>query len=308
MNLYFPRSYLQTLWPWTKSVEHILRYTQPRPFTGSHLALGSDYSGDHKGSGYRTYCYLIMDTDTSSDWPRLRSQVRRHFLPNGRRMSFKNLGDGHRQRALVPFLQSANTINGHLVALVVTKKLSNLSWRGLFDETTPKRLGLRGVWKERSFEAMFRSAQMFALMLSIWSRPWVDVTWITDQDEIVANDNRLDDAQQLAARLSAQFVPHHMGVFAMNSTVIDGDDRAFEDFVAVADLAAGMLSEIASSFVSRPGAPEYSISPTINLSHKTEIISDWFWWPHANLKRTCILIDAADSHQFKVTRITMKYV
>jgi hypothetical protein len=249
-----------------------------------------------------------MDTDTSSDWPRLRSQVRRHFLPNGRRMSFKNLGDSHRQRALVPFLQSANTINGHLVALVVTKKLSNLSWRGLFDETTPKRLGLRGVWKERSFEAMFRSAQMFALMLSIWSRPWVDITWITDQDEIVANDNRLDDAQQVAARLSAQFVPHHMGVFAMNSTAIDGDDRAFEDFVAVADLAAGMLSEIASSFVSRPGAPDYSISPTIKLSHKTEIISDWFWWPHANLKRTCILIDAAESHQFKVTRITMKYV
>jgi hypothetical protein len=174
MNLYFPRSYLQTLWPWTKSVERILRYAQPRPFTGSHLAIGSDYSGDHKGSSYRTYCYLIMDTDASSDWPRLRSQVRRHFLPNGRRMSFKNLGDSHRRRALVPFLQSADTINGHLVALVVTKKLSNLSWRGLFDETTPKRLGLRGVWKERSFEAMFRCAQMYALMLSIWSRPWVD--------------------------------------------------------------------------------------------------------------------------------------
>jgi hypothetical protein len=118
----------------------------------------------------------------------------------------------------------------------------------------------------------------------------------------------LDDAQQLAAKLSAQLVPHHMGVFAMNSTAIDGDDRAFEDFVAIADLAAGMLSEIASSFVSRPGAPDYSISPAINPSHKTEIISDWFWWPHANLKRTCILVDAAGPNQFKVTRITMKYV
>jgi three-Cys-motif partner protein len=167
MNIYLPRSYLQTLWPWTKSVERILRHTQPRPFSGSHLAVGSDYSGNHKGSSFNTYCYLIMDTDRSPAWPRLRGEVRRQFLPNGRRMSFKNLGDGHRQRALIPFLQSADSISGHLVALVVTKQLSNLSWRYAYDDTVPKQLGLRGTWKARPFEAMFRSAHMFALMLSI---------------------------------------------------------------------------------------------------------------------------------------------
>jgi hypothetical protein len=223
-------------------------------------------------------------------------------------MSFKNLGDSRRQQALVPFLQSADAINGHLVALVVAKKLSNLSWRGRFDETVPMRLGLHGAWKQSSFEAMFRSAQMFALMLGIWSRPWTNVTWISDQDEIVANDDRLDDAQQLAAKLNTQLVPHHMGKFAMNSTAVDGDDRAFEDFVAIPDLAAGMLSEIASSFVADPGNPDNYINSTTDLSHKTEIISDWFWWPHANLRRTCILVDAAGPHQFKVTQINMKYI
>lgn len=222
-------------------------------------------------------------------------------------MSFKSLGDGYRKQALIPFLQSADTINGHLVALVVTKKLANLSWRASFDGTVPMRFGLRGAWKKRPFESMFRSAQMFALMLSIWSRPWMDVTWISDQDEIVANDDRLDDAQQIAAKLSTQLVPHHLGVFAMNSTAIDGDDRSFEDLVAVPDLAAGMLSEIVSGFVSAPNAPEFSVSPTVNLSNKSEVIADWFWWPNANLKRTCVLIDAAGPHQFKVTRITMKY-
>lgn len=222
-------------------------------------------------------------------------------------MSFKSLGDGLRQRALVPFLQSADTIDGHLVALVVTKKLGNLSWRSSFDQTVPKRLGLHAVWKERSFEAMLRSALMFALMLGIWSRPWMDVTWISDQDEIVQNDDRLDDAQQLAAKLSTQFVPHHLGVFAMNSTAIDGDDRAFEDLVSVPDLAAGMLSEIASSFVRHSVASEYSISTRTELSRKTEILSDWFWWPHAALKRTCILVDAGKPDQFEVKRITMKY-
>jgi hypothetical protein len=307
MNIYLPRSYLETLWPWTKSVDRILGDAQPRPFAGDHLALASDYGGNHKSSGFHAYCYLIVDTGASFEWPRLRKQVRRQFLPDGRRMSFKNLGDGHRQRALVPFLQSADSICGHLVALVVTKQLANLSWRGVYDETAPKRLGLRGVWKKSSFEAMFRSAQMFALMLNVWSRPWMDVTWISDQDEIVANDDRLDDAQQLAARLSTQLVPHHLGVFSMNSTAIDDDSRAFEDLVAVPDLAAGMLSEVASGFVStHPLASEYSIKPAMHLSQKAEVISDWFWWPHANLKRTCIVIDKASEHQFKIMRVTMQ--
>jgi hypothetical protein len=143
-------------------------------------------------------------------------------------------------------------------------------------------------------------------MLSICSRPWIDVTWISDQDEIVANDDRLDDAQRLAAKLSTQLVPHHLGVFAMNSTAIDDHHRGFEDFVALPDLAAGMLSEIASGFINHPVASEHYVCSSVNVSDKAQIIADWFWWPHANLKRTCILIDTAGPQQFKVTRITMK--
>ena len=86
---------------------------------------------------------------------------------------------------------------------------------------------------------------MFAVFLSLWSRPRMNVTWITDEDEIVANDKRLDDIHQIAARLVSRYVPHNMGVFAMNSTTIDGKDRFFEDFVSISDLAAGMLSEVA---------------------------------------------------------------
>ena len=53
----------------------------------------------------------------------------------------------------------------------------------------------------------------------------MDVTWITDDDSIVANAGRLDDVHQFAARLSAVFVPHQLGVFAMN-TVSFGSEPA----------------------------------------------------------------------------------
>jgi hypothetical protein len=236
---------MQRLWPWTKNVERILRLAQPHPFAGRHLALGSDYSGDHKASRFRVYCYLVADTDASPQWPIRRQQVRRRYLPDGRRMAFKSLGDRYRQRALIPFLEAAETIHGHIVGLIVTKDFTNMAWRVAYSDDLPARFGLSGKWSETSFESMFRTAHMFAVFLSLWSRPRMNVTWITDEDEIVANDKRLDDIHQIAARLVSRYVPHNMGVFAMNSTTIDGKDRFFEDFVSISDLAAGMLSEVA---------------------------------------------------------------
>src|SRR5436190_530310 len=144
MALFIPRSYLRHLWPWTANVERILRFVQPRPFKGSHLAFGSDYSGDHRTSRFRVYCFLIVDTNASPDWPRQRRKVRQHFLPDGRRMSFKTLGDRLRQRALTPFLEAAETIEGHLVGVIVTKSINNISMRAGWTDDLPSTLGLQG--------------------------------------------------------------------------------------------------------------------------------------------------------------------
>jgi hypothetical protein len=308
MTLFLPKSAIHRLWPWTANVERILRSVQPRPFAGPHVALASDYGGDHKASKFRVYCYLIMDTKASPEWPQRRQSMRRMYLPDGRRMSFKSLGDGYRRPALVPFLQAADTIHGHIVCLIVTKSFENMSWRADYSNDLPSKLGLRGKWKASSFEAMFRTAHMFAVFLGLWSCPGMHVTWITDQDEIVANDDRLDDTHQIAARLSSAYIPHSMGVFAMNSTAIDDKDRAFEDLVAIPDLAAGMLSEIASKLAIDGMMPaEQVVHEPAAFTEKSEIISDWFWWPHSVLRRTCILIDRLDEHRLRTQKITMHY-
>lgn len=308
MALFIPRSTLQDIWPWTKNVERILRFAQPHPFTGSHLAFGSDYSGDHRTSGFRTYCFLIIDTDRSPDWPRRRKLVRQRFLSDGRRMSYKALGDKWRQRALVPFLEATESIDGHLVSLIVTKELSNMAIRAGYSDDLPAKLGLQAKWKRSSFEQMFRTAHMFALCVSLWSRPWMDTTWITDEDEIVANDKRLDDTHQVAATLVSRYVPHRLGIFAMNTTDIDGRDREFEDIISVCDLAAGMLAEISTKITINKRLPTGPIEKDSDaFSEKAQIISDWFWWPHSTLRRTCILIDQLDAKRFRTQRITMHY-
>ena len=48
--------------------------------------------------------------------------------------------------------------------------------------------GLQGRWDADAFEAMVRVVHFFSLLIARWSRPHIHVSWVTDQDAIVAND------------------------------------------------------------------------------------------------------------------------
>jgi hypothetical protein len=113
---------LRAIFPWGFSTQKILHAVRPSPFTGRHLFVGSDYGGDHKRSNYITYAFMTAD-DTPSEWISLQKALRTRYLTDGRRMSFKRLGDPQRQAALPLFLQAADSLNGHLVVFVVHKSI-----------------------------------------------------------------------------------------------------------------------------------------------------------------------------------------
>jgi hypothetical protein len=173
-------------WPWTRVFLGKLRQLRGEPFQGTYLLFGSDYSGDHVGSRFKIYAFVVADADGSPEWPARCREVRRKFLSDGRRMAFKNLNDGQRRRALIPFLDAAEYLDGQVVAVAVTKKLSGLSTSTNSLRQWADLHGLRGRWDPKSFEQMARVAQFFALFLSVWSLPGTHVSWVTDNDAIVA--------------------------------------------------------------------------------------------------------------------------
>jgi hypothetical protein len=75
---------------------------------GSTLFIASDYGGQHNQSRYTSLVYLLADLGFCGDWEDVRKSVRRQFLTDNRRMSYKNLNDRRRQKALLPFLYAAN--------------------------------------------------------------------------------------------------------------------------------------------------------------------------------------------------------
>ena len=73
------------------------------------------------------------------------------------------------------------------------------------------------------------------------------------------------------------YVPHRLGEFMVNTVAVDPEGRSFEDFVAIPDLAAGMLAEVLSGTTTDEPSHNRRLR-TKELSEKSEIIADWFWY------------------------------
>ena len=296
---------VQSAWPWTGAFRQRLSELRPEPFTGSHLLFGSDYSGSHSKSKFRIYGFVIADAEKSPTWPARCRRVREALL-KGRRMSFKNLNDNCRQKALVPFLEAAEALEGNVVVVAVAKELAFLSTHSKAAEFWKGVHRVNAKWDMKAFEEMARVAHFFSIFLAAWSSPGMHVSWITDEDDIVANAERLEDAHQLAARLSGIYVGHSMGEFMMNTPAAISGDLSFEDYLAIPDLAAGMIGEVLAT--NQPRWVNNSLPSSNRLSPKSDIIADWFCHNKGTLKKSCILVQRADTGRFGIGTLRMQPV
>jgi hypothetical protein len=95
-----------------------------------------------------------------------------------------------------------------------------------------------------------------------------------------------------------------MGILRLNTTGQDPETNEFEDLCAVPDLAAGMLSEIATR-LAKEGKWEDRMRKTLesDLPLKAEVISDWFWDTAMRLRKTFITIDV-EGTRFSVRKVS----
>lgn len=292
------------LWPWGHSVQKFVSAGETQIGKSENLIIASDYGGEHPQSSHFIYCYLVVRRG-GHEWCSVIQSARKRLLPDGRVMAYKRLDDPRRQKALLSFLLAAANIDGHLVAVAVDKRKKWLSTIPNSAQHLQKGFDLKAKWNPRALEAMMRKVHFPAILLSLWGAQLGNVTWITDQDEFVANEKRHDDALLAAARMVSFYADRPMGVFRLNTTAQDPELKDYEDLCAIPDLAAGMLSEVATR-LSREAVWENKfrrVLPSV-LPLKADIIADWFWDHATILRKTFISIDL-EGEQYRVRKIWM---
>ena len=221
-------------------------------------------------------------------------------------MAYKALGDRKRQEAIVNFLEIASDLDGHLVAVAIDKRKKWLSTGPNSHTVIRDYWQLQSSWNARSLEAMMRKIHMVVALLPLWSEPFGNVTWITDQDEFVGNDRRHDDALAVVSKFSKLYLQHSMGKFALHTTSQDKDGKDFEDLCSVPDLAAGMISEVAAQLTA-DGTWEDRIRRVVqtDLPTKAQLLADWFWDGGMRLRKTMISLDVVGD-QYGLRKVWME--
>ena len=137
---------------WIGTFNRILSEAKLPALNGSTLYVTSDYSGYDGGSRYFVISILVADLDNSACWERFRRSVRSRYMADGRRMSFKKLNDTNRLKALVPFLEASDEIEGLCLSIGIRKEIKNLYIDKKAFESVRNKGVLKGSWNAKSLE------------------------------------------------------------------------------------------------------------------------------------------------------------
>jgi hypothetical protein len=291
-------------WGWAHSIQKIVAASEPKPRQCRHLLMASDYGGEHKKATHLVYCFLVVKD--ARDWLVRTRRIRNLHLPDNRTLSYKRLGDPARQRALIPFLEAAANIDGHLIAIAVDKRKKWLCAGPGDPDPLPQAMGLKSRWNGPAFEALLRKVHFASALFSIWAQPYASLSWITDEDRFVANDVRHDDALRAAAIVSGFYCNFPLETLSLVTTGQDPERTEFEDLCAIPDLAAGMLSEVAAG-LRHAKSWEDGMRKVVEseFTPKGDLVANWFWDEDMYLRKTLITIDVEDAH-FRVRKVWMQ--
>jgi len=238
------------------------------PDFSTGACVATDFGGEHKEADFHTYGFLVCPGGSLAGWDAARREVRRPELGTSV-MGYKHLKDGRRERALGRFLEIADDIPGFLAVVGVSK---NVGLVGSEDIKTHESVS---AWKSNSREKLARILPMVVAFAGGVLVDDVDITWVTDRDEITEGGRLQATADALKAGLRGTCLGWR-GELRAVSTAADDDDLLYEDFTAIPDLAAGAVCDVLNAD---------SIALPDDVAPKTRAIIRWMGCRNVPLTR-----------------------
>jgi hypothetical protein len=253
----------------------------------------SDYGGYHKTSQFESYSLLVACGDSWAEWEDARQRLRQAFGIGKRRLAFSKMSDIRKRRALTPFLATAEALHGLLVTVLVDKAIESLFVaRGRLDRASSSRFAPGVSYTEGTFERLMRTVHLVSFFIAGLSTAGQNVIWLTDEDEIAANRQRLIGLSSIFTHILNHYLRHGLGESRCGTTESDIGSLQIEDLAAIPDLVAGALAETLTAYYQEGGVPSSTLLhlPPQNLSGKTRDIVRWLALESHNLKRLVYVI------------------
>nr|WP_321482220.1 hypothetical protein [uncultured Cohaesibacter sp.] len=272
----------------------------PSTTRGSTLCISADFSGQDKGQYYEVYSFLVFDLEKAGNWMNLRANLRSSMSIGKRRVSFKALNDARRRKALIPFLEIADTLDGRLISFAVSKKM-----RSMFEGELNQQDDNLKPWKPKVGEQVLRVAHFMSLLASRYSKPSQNLTLFVDEDAIAANDTQLKYLTKVTGIVASHYLNHDLGHLRVGTSRSENGDLVLEDLLAVPDLAAGAIAEISRKLVEADCIPCPNLLKLLpnSVTTKSKVIGSWLSSDTGNLQKTIIFLDPRDNQPGMVSSL-----
>lgn len=209
-----------------------------------NLYLFSDYSGSNDQQ-LISYSILILDESSLNLFASTQRVFWENYSLGTRIIEYKKLNDGPRRRALAPFLQLCNNLNGLILTILINKNT-----KSLFTDELPETLQKQmTVWKKKTVREKFlRLREFILLILNGLGTQNQNFLWITDNDEFVANNLQLSTANTILKGTFQKHLDFRIGEFELKTLNSDSPDKCFEKLCSLTDLVAGGLVDFVGDY------------------------------------------------------------
>lgn len=271
--------------------------------------LVSDYSGQHRQATHEVYSFLVTTKHVLDGWLPQLEEFRREFLPDGRRLSFKQLREPVRRRAYPNFLEVVGRLPANLVTIMVDNRVGSFAPGGpaetasIFDDC------FSVTASAASIEKTFRLAFFVALLGSGLRDEDQASLWISDHDETLDTFDKREGLGRLASYLSFGFTgwrnPAQQNFL---TTEAKNCPRWVEDLAAIPDIAAGACAQLSNTLPLFEGRKTWTIRlrSHVEPDWRAKVFADWLSAPHGVLRH--VLLRLAPDEAGEVRASAQKFV
>ncbi len=260
----------------------------PNLHEAESVSVFSDYGGEHPGSRYNTYSFLIC-AHGPRPFTESMAELRNKYGMNKpfKEIKFKKLAHGPTSRLLPEYLRLLdNLVIGTVFTVVIDKRVTSAFGTGKkeVEDATKKALNEAGMsyLKLSVAEKLFRIVHCSSYLTALLTREGQKVFWMTDNDAIAETPARHNDTLALFNRLLCYYSKHKFKLVG-GATPFAEKSAEFLDLLSVPDLVGGAVESYMTN--RQKSGDKMMISEGVNL------ITEWLSHQGVSMKKHTMLIE-----------------
>src|ERR1700722_8943203 len=265
--------------------------------TDGVMVVASDYSGQHKHASHEAYSFLVTTGRALNDWLPIRREFRNRWLPDGRRISFKDLREPVRWRALIPFLRAIGAIRGNVITVLVDRRIKSFAEGDLATLTEEFPDCFSPELKPGTLEKMFRVSSLVAMLTAGLREENQRSFWISDHDETLDTFDRREQFGRLTSyltfRLTHWYKPADM---EFGTTESPHMPPSAEDGASIPDLIAGACCQVRDVLPTYCGTEVWrrAVPPGAVKDRRALVVGNWMATTQGRLRQVLLRLELGD--------------